>query len=537
MHVPFPCVVCAECPRDKNPVPGHGPLPCDLLFIGEAPGGNEDITGIPFSGMTGYELDNLYLRLCGRRRPTVRVTNTVRCRPENNKTPSARLAACCSLANLKGEIAACKPKIIVLLGATASRLDPTIDTKIELGVPRQSSFLGWSGTVVPMIHPSAGLHSGNKMIPLMEDFETLRDVIAGRYVPPVDPFPIVDYQYCHTPRHLNAYIDAYSNDENLTALDTEGHGKRQHSIQISREPGTGIMLLCENKLVIEAFRKRFNSIGDYVMQFAEHDMDFLQGLGFNTYDDPSLIVWDTMRDAYNFGNLPQGLKAMTFRTQHIKMRTWEDVVLPHSKRVLMKWLPESIGYAAGHFYETKDTVTFNMSKLEMALNRIVKKLGKDTGKLMLAVDRLMDQPGYYALLKQIHKPPRVTSPGFVAWLDDAIKFSKKYLAIKKVKTERKRGELERGLARIMMHTAKPTYKSWDKLREMVNDLDAPVKFEFLEREVGDLPLLGIGNVPYDEALMYAVGDADMTLRNVLWGNRRRVELSHKWEVMDGDEDQ
>ncbi len=527
--------ICGECLRDKNPVPGHGPLPSDILFIGEAPGQNEDITGVPFCGMTGYELDNTYLRLAGIKRQSVRVTNTVRCRPENNRKPGAKLVTSCSECNLRSEIAMCKPKLIVLMGATACSLDPSIDTNLEHGFPRTSTFLGWTGTVVPMIHPASGLHDGNQMTPLLEDFTRLRPIVAGRYTPPVNPHPVVDYSYCDSVRHLRSYIQGYGNELSYNAIDTEGHGRRKFSIQLSREPGTGIMIMCDEKKVVAALRDEFLKLGPLVMQFAEHDLDFLQELDFDTRN-PNLVVWDDMRDSYNMGNLPQGLKQMTFRTQHVRMRTWEDVVLPHSKAKLMEWLPRALEYAAANFGEQKEIKTYHKSKLEQALNRITKSFVKDLAKTQRAVDKLPAVDGYHGLLSKCWRPPAVTATRFPVWLESAVSYAKEKLTIEKVKYEPRRGDLEKIIARILQHAPKPTYKPWDKLREALSDMPDSFQFDYVEKALGEMPLLGIGNVPEDEALMYAVGDSDMTLRVALWMEKQRAELQQDWSIADGDED-
>jgi len=526
---------CPDCPGDKTPVPGNGPIPCDVMLIGEAPGQNEDRIGVPFTGMAGYELDNTYLRLAGRKRNTVRVTNTVRCRPNNNKTPSPKLTSSCAEANLRTEIAMCKPRLIVLMGATACSLDPSIDSNLEHGFPRQASFLGWSGTVVPMIHPASGLHDGNNMTPLLEDFETLNEIIRGTFEMPSNPWPIVDYSYCDNVRQFRSYISGYHNYLGLNAIDTEGHGGRKFSIQLSREPGTGIMIMCDNEPVVKEFVRVFPTLGEIVMQFAEHDLDFLQELGCDTRD-PNLIVWDTMRDSYNLGNLPQGLKQMTFRTQGVKMRTWEDVVLPHSKAKLMHWLPQAIAHAEQHFYETKIYHTIYKSKLEMALNRIKKRVGTDPFKLNRAVSKLADHEGYLEVLRHCLRPPATNSPKFGEWVDRAITYAIENLSIQKEKREQRKGPLEAALLRVMQHTPKRTYRSWDKIREAVAALPEPVQFEFVEMAVGNMPILGIGNVPRDEALMYAVGDADFTLRCAMSLARRREEAMTRWTIMSGDED-
>lgn len=91
----------------------------DIMFIGEAPGENEDLQGEPFVGAAGQLLDKL-LSALGISRKEVFIDNIVKCRPPNNRKPTAEEIAHC-LPYLKEEIKVIKPKTIVCLGATAAQ--------------------------------------------------------------------------------------------------------------------------------------------------------------------------------------------------------------------------------------------------------------------------------------------------------------------------------------------------------------------------------------------------------------------------------
>ncbi|MDP6102491.1 MAG: uracil-DNA glycosylase, partial [Dehalococcoidia bacterium] len=109
--------VCTDCPlsRERNKaVPGEGPENAEIMLIGEAPGFNEDKQGRPFVGAAGHFLEEL-LALAKLRREDVYITNTVKCRPPNNRDPlPGELSACRKYVDRQIEVLS--PKVIVTLG-------------------------------------------------------------------------------------------------------------------------------------------------------------------------------------------------------------------------------------------------------------------------------------------------------------------------------------------------------------------------------------------------------------------------------------
>ncbi len=111
------CPLCKLARSRKNAVPGEGQISAKIMFIGEAPGRNEDEKGEPFVGAAGRILDNL-LKKAGIERSQVFITNIVKCRPPNNRVPEEdELIACRPY--LDRQIAIIKPKVICILGRTA----------------------------------------------------------------------------------------------------------------------------------------------------------------------------------------------------------------------------------------------------------------------------------------------------------------------------------------------------------------------------------------------------------------------------------
>ena len=111
------CKKCNLCSTRKNAVPGEGNVNADIVFIGEAPGKNEDLHGRPFVGAAGKKLDAA-LENSGLARNDVYITNIVKCKPPKNRIPNYVEKTMCSN-YLEHELSIINPKIICLLGNTA----------------------------------------------------------------------------------------------------------------------------------------------------------------------------------------------------------------------------------------------------------------------------------------------------------------------------------------------------------------------------------------------------------------------------------
>ena len=112
---------CTACPLYKNrtlAVPGEGKVGSRLMLIGEAPGAEEDRTGLPFVGRSGKFLD-MMLSVAGLNRGDVFVTGACKCRPPKNRTPSTREITTCHDLWLVKQIDILKPELIVVLGGVA----------------------------------------------------------------------------------------------------------------------------------------------------------------------------------------------------------------------------------------------------------------------------------------------------------------------------------------------------------------------------------------------------------------------------------
>ena len=158
------CTRCSLSSRPRNDglavcVPGEGPVPCDILFYGEAPGQHEEQENRPFVGEAGSELDGLFGQ-AGIDRRDIRISNIVRCRPPNNRTPSKDEVNACMFYTVH-ELQVVKPKIIIALGGSALK---ALTGKSKVGenrgkaIPLLPEYRN-ATKVLPTYHPAAYLHN------------------------------------------------------------------------------------------------------------------------------------------------------------------------------------------------------------------------------------------------------------------------------------------------------------------------------------------------------------------------------------------
>jgi len=175
---------CTKCELSKtrtNAVPGKGNFQSDVIFVGEAPGRNEDKNGEPFVGIAGQRL-NLALDNAGVLRESIYITNVVKCRPPNNRVPTISERNTCQ-DYLQKEISIIKPKIICILGNTAfnSILGGSEITKYRgkiIKKDKQFYFL--------TIHPAATIYNQELITVLKEDigklFDLIRELKKGKQI-------------------------------------------------------------------------------------------------------------------------------------------------------------------------------------------------------------------------------------------------------------------------------------------------------------------------------------------------------------------
>ena len=169
------CARCPLCTQGRRQVVNSvGNPQARLMFVGEAPGANEDAQGQPFVGEAGRLLDKIIDAL-GFKREEVFIGNINRCRPPANRMPLTDEAAVCK-PFLMREIAVVRPEIIVVLGNTAMK--NLLDTKEGITKMR-GVFRDYHGvTVMPTFHPAYLLRDPSKKREAWEDMKKVRDYLA-----------------------------------------------------------------------------------------------------------------------------------------------------------------------------------------------------------------------------------------------------------------------------------------------------------------------------------------------------------------------
>ena len=166
---------CTKCELSKtrnNSVPGKGNFKSDVIFVGEAPGKNEDINGEPFIGIAGKKL-TIALENAGITRDEIYITNIVKCRPPKNRVPTITERDTCKN-YLEKEIEIIKPKIICILGNTAfnSLLNGKEIIKFRGKVVRKNNQMYFL-----TIHPAATIYNQKLINVLKKDMKKLFKLI------------------------------------------------------------------------------------------------------------------------------------------------------------------------------------------------------------------------------------------------------------------------------------------------------------------------------------------------------------------------
>jgi uracil-DNA glycosylase len=155
---------CTRCPLSAGRtqvVFGVGAPDADLMFVGEAPGREEDLKGEPFVGRSGRLLDKLVLEEMGLTRDEFYIANVLKCRPPNNRDPKPEEITECR-PYLEQQVATIDPKVIVTLGNFATRL--LLDTTEGITKVRGRTYPYGAATLVPTYHPSAALQGGGSEV-------------------------------------------------------------------------------------------------------------------------------------------------------------------------------------------------------------------------------------------------------------------------------------------------------------------------------------------------------------------------------------
>jgi DNA polymerase len=179
---------CTKCPLHETrtkAVFGAGNADADLMFVGEAPGAEEDKQGLPFVGRAGQLLNEL-LEEIGLSREEVFICNVLKSRPPNNRDPLPTEIAACE-PYLFEQVRLIQPRVVCTLGNFATKLltgNPTGITRVR-GTPQTHELGGRTVFLLPLFHPAAALRTPAVKEQLRGDFATIPALIEGALPQPL----------------------------------------------------------------------------------------------------------------------------------------------------------------------------------------------------------------------------------------------------------------------------------------------------------------------------------------------------------------
>jgi DNA polymerase len=183
------CTRCRLSKTRRNAVPGEGSPRAPVMFVGEAPGADEDRQGRPFVGRAGVLLTKM-LAAVNIERKDIFIGNVLKCRPPQNRDPAADEQIECRR-YLDDQIEALGPKFIVTLGRVPTHL--LLNTSRGIlsirGTPQAFPYRGGKATLIPMLHPAYLLRNEAAKREAWEDLKLLHRLLreeTGDWPPPID---------------------------------------------------------------------------------------------------------------------------------------------------------------------------------------------------------------------------------------------------------------------------------------------------------------------------------------------------------------
>jgi uracil-DNA glycosylase len=168
---------CQQCKLAKlgrtQVVFGVGNPHASIMFVGEAPGFNEDQKGEPFVGAAGKLLNDL-LQSANLSRDQIYIANVIKCRPPNNRDPEPDEVETCKPFLLQ-QIQMIRPKLVCTLGNWATQT--LLERKVGITKVKAQAFYMKDFVLFPLLHPAAALHQGNLLDTLKADFKKLKEFL------------------------------------------------------------------------------------------------------------------------------------------------------------------------------------------------------------------------------------------------------------------------------------------------------------------------------------------------------------------------
>jgi DNA polymerase len=478
---------CPNCPTKHNPalkknvVPGRGPRDARIMLVLEGPGRQENNFRKPAVGKTGDELDGLYFPLAGLQREDAFVTNTFKCHwADAGDTPPQEVITSCAEFHLRREIEDIKPEFVILAGGIACSL-LGLDVEMEHGIVQRGSLFDHPAIIMPSFHPALGMHQSNRMQNLMDDWKVFKSALRGQIKLLKDEYPNPKYYRLTAASEVDDVMGGFYDE--WMAVDTESiktwKGYRStikyqpYMAQFCHTPGEAFMVKIEDSKAWKAFGRHYRKFRKIIMQNAPHDIGVLLDAGIET---EWRRVRDTMSMAYHDGRMAKGLKSMAYRLLGMRMRSFEDVVIP--------W---GIKYALDYILEAS-TVKWPKPVQEWTGAMDLKKCPECKGTLQVSVGRGKN--------KLTFPCEECDGLGVIS-----VKRMSRYHSLNQ--------KINGFIGRYLKNPdgAVKVWENWEKWGDdRASDIDA------LVAKLGPIPLASIEQAPEKEQLVYACGDAHGTKR-------------------------
>jgi uracil-DNA glycosylase family 4 len=484
-------------------VPGSGPTPCDLMCIAEGPGETEARLGRPLCDPSGQAL-SWYLNRAGLSISQFYLDNVCREYTLGNPDPTPEQLAYWTPV-LRATIDQVRPRVILALGRFATRwfLGPTVDMDSCHGIPHEggefvddpverADYASRAGgaVVLPGFHPALGMYQLDARTLIDQDITRAAEVIRlvqgnRRDLVPFrrDPYAGREvYRDCTGP-DLRDVINRYRRMGIVhCGYDTEGTPEQPFSLQWSPEPGTGYML----RVGAPGFEVGIAAMQEFIdsgVTIAVHDAGTPRGTGYDTQTSRTMGLMlghgrlsNTMYSAFALRTEPKGLKPLLWRWCGMRQHDYWGMV-------------EAIG----------------REKQIRYLERVAARGYDDAIKRLLLMQLQYPEittlhPALARTIEQFRGWPRIPTR-LIKENDGTIKpkkFAKLEARAKAILTDITSGKLDKD--------EKPTdpFKRWGQVEIELRELAV--------RELGEMPLGTMWDVPLEDAITYSCRDADGTSR-------------------------
>ena len=169
------CTKCSLNATRTNTVPGEGYDGTEIVFVGEAPGRDEDLQGRPFVGRAGKLLDKMMAAI-GLDRNNAFIANVLKCRPPGNRSPApSEMAACIPF--LRRQLRLIRPKVVCALGAVAT--GALLERPIRIGQIRGTKQEMGEYIIVPTFHPAYLLRNASAKKEAWHDLKVIKSILTG----------------------------------------------------------------------------------------------------------------------------------------------------------------------------------------------------------------------------------------------------------------------------------------------------------------------------------------------------------------------